>query len=703
MRVLQVQIDSYKNLQPASIVPVSGLVVLFGANSVGKTNALEAVGSLLSPEPVEQRRELGDGHGPEASGRVLFELEQAQVPGHDDGRLFQRLVTGLLPEGEAAGLRGLAPQEVREYLCERLIEAGSGNDLDHKGRRLLARHLTDQSLFLWNGFATDWVAAADRLSRKAQAAARRLAATPGRDGDRLHRQASKIAAGADLVTLEATAQPYVEDADKGSFPEVVPLEPDPDGLEDQVRVDLDTLHHKLWQTESRPTAGTGAKGGDDPYFLEITDPVVLDPWLETQGDVRPHSTSLGLRWSSEDWCRVKPTLHSTARYLATEADRLAPGFVRDLGCIEVQVLPPTLWGKVPSRVRILFVEHDGERRELGTLGAGVARWIAASLRRAGRELRAAEREVLDGHGQVVEDVQAANRIIIGARGTAGDDLPLRLVRTPSDPLPLYVIDEPEAHLHPRAVQSVHRWLQELSRRVNANGVLVATHDESFFALSGDEARFLLVGRQAGKAMIRELDGDLWAQVGLLGEEVGCSRARLLQHTRLAVIVEGEQDAAALEAFFGEELARSLIRLIPVHGADHIRPIIKSQLLRDLSARQAVVRDKGRPETTRWLPRDVEVIELEQPDITRYLDSRACQTRAPRFPGWPAAKQEWNAARRPGKDLKDWCARQYGLRLDTRTVRELAAETRRCWGVPPELQRVLDQLKTLASTGSTPSG
>jgi hypothetical protein len=74
---------------------------------------------------------------------------------------------------------------------------------------------------------------------------------------------------------------------------------------------------------------------------------------------------------------------------------------------------------------------------------------------------------------------------------------------------------------------------------------------------------------------------------------------------------------------------------------------------------------------------------------------------PPVPGWPAAKQEWNAARRPGKDLKDWCARQYGLRFDTRTVRELAAETRRCWGVPPELQRVLEQLKTLASAGTVP--
>jgi hypothetical protein len=215
MRVLQVQIDGYKNLQPASIVPVSGLVVLFGANSVGKTNALEAVSSLLSPEPVEQRRELGDGHGLEASGRVLFELEQAQVPGHDDGRLFQRLAGELLSADEAARLRDLAPEKVREYLCERLIRAGSGNDLDHKGRRLLARHLTDQSLFLWDGFATAWVAAADRLPRKAKAAAHRLAATPGRDGDRLHRHASTLVAGADLIPLGTTARLDVEDADKG--------------------------------------------------------------------------------------------------------------------------------------------------------------------------------------------------------------------------------------------------------------------------------------------------------------------------------------------------------------------------------------------------------------------------------------------------------------------------------------------------------
>jgi predicted ATPase len=110
-------------------------------------------------------------------------------------------------------------------------------------------------------------------------------------------------------------------------------------------------------------------------------------------------------------------------------------------------------------------------------------------------------------------------------------------------LPLYVIDEPEAHLHPRAVQSVRQWLQELSRPINANGVLVATHDESFFALSAAEAKFLLLGRQAGKTRIRRLDGDLWVQLGVLSEELGCSRASLLQYTRLAVIVEGEHDPA----------------------------------------------------------------------------------------------------------------------------------------------------------------
>jgi hypothetical protein len=352
---------------------------------------------------------------------------------------------------------------------------------------------------------------------------------------------------------------------------------------------------------------------------------------------------------------------------------------------------------VPTRVRILFIEDDGQQqRELGTLGAGVARWIAAALRRAGRELRAAKREVLDADGQVVDDVETANRIIIGARGTISDDPPLRLVRTPQNPLPLYVIDEPEAQLHPRAVQSVRHWLQDLSRPSNANGALIATHDERFFALTGEEASFLLLGRQDGTARIRRLDGELWEHLGLLGEEVGCSRADLLQHTRLAVIVEGEHDAAALEAFFGDELARNMIRLIPAHGAEQIRPIVQSRLLNDISARQAVVRDSGRPETTAWLPKDVTVIALEQDDITKYLHSRVCQARAPRFPGWSAAEAQWNAAKRPGKDLKDWCARHYGLQFDTRTVRELAAATRRQCGTPHELQRVLQQLKSLAS-------
>jgi hypothetical protein len=140
---------------------------------------------------------------------------------------------------------------------------------------------------------------------------------------------------------------------------------------------------------------------------------------------------------------------------------------------------------------------------------------------------------------------------------------------------------------------------------------------------------------------------------------------------------------------------STIRLIPAHGDINIRPIFQSQLLSDISAHQAVVRDKGRPLTTAGLPKDIEVVTLKEPDIIHYLDDRACQARAPQFPGWSVAREQWNAAQRP-EDLKSWCARQYDLRLNTRTVRELAAETRLRWGTPPELQQVLGRLKALAS-------
>src|SRR5580704_5783993 len=79
---------------PYGLLPLDGLVVLFGSNSGGKTTVLEAAGQLLGSEGHLRRDPGDDGGDPYAVGHVWFDLPGANLPTFEDHRIMRDLLAG---------------------------------------------------------------------------------------------------------------------------------------------------------------------------------------------------------------------------------------------------------------------------------------------------------------------------------------------------------------------------------------------------------------------------------------------------------------------------------------------------------------------------------------------------------------------------------------------------------------------------------
>jgi predicted ATP-dependent endonuclease of OLD family len=82
VRLIRIHIDEFRSIQDQPI-PAEGLVVLFGANSTGKSSALEAVGYLVA-QAGALRSDPGDPNDGSVSGNVWFDLPAARDNYHYD-------------------------------------------------------------------------------------------------------------------------------------------------------------------------------------------------------------------------------------------------------------------------------------------------------------------------------------------------------------------------------------------------------------------------------------------------------------------------------------------------------------------------------------------------------------------------------------------------------------------------------------------
>jgi AAA domain, putative AbiEii toxin, Type IV TA system len=782
MRLLGIAIDEFRMIRDQWL-PAHGLVVLFGPNSAGKTSVLEAAVEILMAAS-RSRIDPGVLRDVFAIGSVRFTLPDAEISGSPDAELYGALLKGDYAgsrdweelEYEAAVLLRDKPiDDAPEWLASRLGDAGPAGQ--HPDREILARAvLYPAAAFFWERLvseaaellrekriddAREWIASrladagpvgqhpdreilaravlypaaaffvafagsvfmcvdAAGLPDDAVGAARRIAAADADRNDFL------VEIAVNLTTQQAAVIGWVADREKlaDAFPQVIVLDGAPESLAAELRTALPVIHDRLWGLYY-----SGGPGGGHPVDeFEIGTPwgsadrYKVDTWLEQMSDTgEPEIRGpFGAYGRGADWYRVRHSILAVAAVIEQEANRVAPSFIQDQGLIGVEVLPMSVWGLEDHRVRVTFTGRDGERRDVRVVGAGTARWAAAAVQLACRRLEKGRRVVTDQAGIVVGDLEATRELVQAARTEPLSQSTVRL--EPLNAPGVYVVDEPEAHLHPLAIASIRAWLEGLARAAGTT-VLAATHSPILLNTSSGHATRVLVLPRDGGTELHPVASTMDDRLAAAANELGITRGDLLLMTRLGVFVEGPHDVIILSEWFGDELRGSGIRVFPAHGADNFGEItttkpglVGSEIIGALGIRMAVISDK-RPtrgeRTTNRVVREgnqqgysITAFDLSEEDILFYLDEQVCREFAPHFPGWQDARNAAHRAERRNRDArkwKKWISESYGLDLSRDGVRQIAAECRRENHIAPELRDMVQQLTALAATYPADTG
>jgi AAA domain, putative AbiEii toxin, Type IV TA system/AAA domain len=736
VRLFSVEIEHFRSIQDQR-VPLEGLVVLFGPNSAGKTSVLEAVQDLISQRGNFRSDPGGEDDDTGALGAVFFELPEADIAGSTDARLYQELLRGELHGPDLFGnpqdppwawldeslderLKNANLDEARSMVSRALEQSGEAGGA--RAREILARALLDPSAvyFSENLSSISMNVYFASLPPDAANAARRIA-TAGED-DAL----SKLVA--DLLSDGWAHLTWLSDSGSGSrewvaaaFPPVTVLDGDLQSLPQQLESAIVAVHNRLWHIEPEvveryPNGSTmltigadfsiGLHGEEDHY--------IIDSWLATQSE-GGQAVSVGPfdRYYQSDWYRVRHSILAAAKIIEAEANTLAPGFVKSQGTIGIEVLPVSVWGAAKHRVRATFTEPGEETRDLQVVGAGTSRWAAAAIRLASRRLMTSRQVIRDETGSVISDEDERRRLVEEAYHSPLTQTAVQLA--PSDSPTVYIADEPEAHLHPAALQSVRAWLSQLAE--TAATVLAATHSTALLDAPSSLLRRVLVLQTPEGTVLRQMTGALDSELAQVSDALGLTKGELLLLARLALFVEGPHDQIILAEWFGNELRAAGIHVFPVRGVDNLPGLLTSELATALGIRIATLTDdtsvaralSGNPRTRgeRAITRlaseaaqtgvQIHSVGLDKPDILHYLDEEICREIAPAFPGWDTAMNEWMKA---GERVpwKRWVKSTYGLPLTHDGIRNLARKCRDRDRVPDELtQKIRSLIRYALST------
>ena len=338
----------------------------------------------------------------------------------------------------------------------------------------------------------------------------------------------------------------------------------------------------------------------------------------------------------------------------------------------------------------------------------------------------------DGCGQLLRELA---RLWPARRTLSRDPVGESLVGTIAMPR-LFVIDEPEQHLHPTLQRRAARWLRDWSRS-NGTQCLVATHSPAFLSL-GEGALYTRAERAAdGLVGLREIDPHTLSAGDEVAAQLGLDRGELLAMWRMVLFVEGATDVAVLEQLFPGRIREIGLLLTPLHGVRGVKAVPVAQLLfRMLRVPFAILVDgdpTGRIASLWDLPTDAlrklaakdssdelvavarmlatareedvhvdtfsitgrDILELIDPQDIRNGIELAGQRRAELWPGWSEALELHRRGGSRGR-YDEFFADRFGLLKDPALVALCAASAKRHGRVSRELERLMDDLEQTAN-------
>jgi hypothetical protein len=200
---------------------------------------------------------------------------------------------------------------------------------------------------------------------------------------------------------------------------------------------------------------------------------------------------------------------------------------------------------------------------------------------------------------------------------------------------------------------------------------------------------------------------------------GVSAAQLIQLTRAILLVEGKHDEQVIEHFYGDELRRARIEILPIRGTSKTKLLVEAELLRRLRIPLYILFDKTLSEDSSesrairelvnyWPDTDPAPtrIAFAPPDIFFALPEDAVRRVLKSsfdvaFPGWSTIEKEASAA--GAASAKRFFFESLGLPDDQdRVLEAILGECPRQNPIGTPLDRSMQELLARATANPTPA-
>ena len=691
----------------SAYLAINSLTVLLGANGAGKTTTLRLLERHLPRIGASRQDDDPDLAGSDCSFFVEVTDEQLETLLRDalEGRVDQTAERDLPLVLRATEASGGTSAEVVDTALRHLVSSSSGDlasdtdgtDALRHSRLLRVRRVDD------GAFRIDWCVPDPGTATSAS-------------GTGMPELGPPVA----LARLGTTTRTML--------PMVVAVPRDLDEVRGQLReAILDILVHVRWAEKDR--------------------------WARTHGVAVEQTDS---RRATDAWLRDRnadvAVVDSNARALCALVSDLAvtllPMFVSEVHRPLVSVEPIYEWNQGPQ-LRLELVAPSDSRYPMRAAADGHKVWLqfavlesVAILRRylavleALLERPASAREASTGSDRSAwkQYDAALNLFRAFSRGKDGAIPPLdQFISLRNVGHRLYLIDEPEQHLHPRLQRSAARWLVEAGTS-GASQCLVVTHSPHYLRIPGNVSFAYLQqvpdGTTRTRSTIRLLTPELLAATDEVAEDMGFDRGELLSAVSTIVFVEGQADKLFLDAYCGARLHHAGLALVPIHGAVHAerKGVVDSEVVLSwTAAKLAVLLDNLVEDEWRRLEQDPEYrlqqsrkpaktelkamadillragqvgrpiapVGIPVDDIFDLLDEAILEERFG-FPGHASARaQHEEATARKKINWKAFYGETYGIEVEPPLFGEVGEEMARRGASSPRLTELIDRLIGLA--------
>jgi AAA domain, putative AbiEii toxin, Type IV TA system len=289
---------------------------------------------------------------------------------------------------------------------------------------------------------------------------------------------------------------------------------------------------------------------------------------------------------------------------------------------------------------------------------------------------------------------------------------------------LYLVDEPERHLHPRLQRAAARWLAHRMAERRSQ-CIISSHSAAFLNLARDTS-FVFSRREEHGSSVHPIDAIHITALSEVAAALGLNRGELLTNISIVLFVEGMADRQVIESIFRRELHDLGVMVVPLHSVGRHGQIVDSDVLTRVTTAHPVAcfdrlgadelhrlmmddayqRESLRSRKTelqnmasllqriRQAGRTLTPLGIPEDDIFFVLDENVLKEKFSGFPGHEEAQREWKASKSKEK-WKSYYDRTYGIDPGVETYVEVAEEMARRGIVPESLQDILFELERLA--------